>query len=323
MAEFILCDFSSILDAWKQIYINSPHKLLFSSPDWSKVWWDHFGKDNQLYLGAVVEHDRLIGIAPLRLNSGTLYFIGDDNVCDFLDFVIEDGKEDIFFNCFLEHLMESKFNSLNLAPLLPDSATYEWLSRIVNKFNLSVTCNQVDVVVGMDLPQTLSSYLAGLKSKYRHELLRKERRLIEEGDIDFTLDNIDDHNKIELFLRFFRESRKDKNKFLTPSMEAFFKNIIEVTQKLNILRMGILQLNSVPVAATLCFLYQNDLYLYNSGYDPDYRWLSVGLLSKYYCIKRSIDNNLRRFDFLRGGEKYKFHLGGKEVPLYRCIISNG
>ncbi len=322
MAEFVLHDFNSIFNAWQQIHKNSQRKMLFSSPEWSKTWWDHFGKGNQLYLGAVIDHNRLIGIAPLRLKKGTLYFIGDDDVCDFLDFIIEEGKEDIFFNCLIEHLVKSKFHSLNLSPLLPDSATYNWLSRTGNKFNLTVTCDQADVVVGMYLPQTLSSYLAGLKSKYRHELLRKERRLKEEGDVDFILDNVDHPDKVELFLRFFRESREDKNKFLSPSMENFFKNIINIMGKLNILRMGILQLNSVPIAATLCFLYQNDLYLYNSGYNPDYRWLSVGLLSKYYCIKKSIDQNLRRFDFLKGGEKYKLHLGGQEIPVYRCIVTN-
>ena len=87
------------------------------------------------------------------------------------------------------------------------------------------------------------------------------------------------------------------------------------------LQLGILELNKVQVAVTLCFTYQNDMYLYNSGYNPDYRPLSIGLLSKYFCIKRSIESGKRRFDFLKGAEKYKFHLGGSETQLFRCIIN--
>jgi CelD/BcsL family acetyltransferase involved in cellulose biosynthesis len=63
------------------------------------------------------------------------------------------------------------------------------------------------------------------------------------------------------------------------------------------------------------------MYLYNSGYNPDYRPLSIGVLSKYFCIKSSIENRKRRFDFLKGAEKYKFHLGGNEIQLFRCIIN--
>ena len=84
--------------------------------------------------------------------------------------------------------------------------------------------------------------------------------------------------------------------------------------------MGVLELNKVPVAATLGFNYQNSSYLYNSGYNPAYRLLSVGVISKYYYIKDSIDSHRILFDFLKGAEKYKYYLGGTDVILFSCII---
>ena len=65
----------------------------------------------------------------------------------------------------------------------------------------------------------------------------------------------------------------------------------------------------------------NCIYLYNSGYDPDYVGLSAGLLSKALAIKDSIEKVRKKFDFLKGSEEYKYHLGGKEVPLYRCLVT--
>ena len=62
------------------------------------------------------------------------------------------------------------------------------------------------------------------------------------------------------------------------------------------------------------------MYLYNSGYDPRYGELSVGLLCKVLSIKNSIESGRKRYDFLKGAEPYKYHLGGKEVPLSRCRI---
>jgi len=65
------------------------------------------------------------------------------------------------------------------------------------------------------------------------------------------------------------------------------------------------------------------VYLYNSAYDPEYSYLSVGILSKALYIKDSIQRGKKRFDFLKGSEHYKYHLGGREVPLYNCQITFG
>ncbi len=88
-----------------------------------------------------------------------------------------------------------------------------------------------------------------------------------------------------------------------------------------LLRIGLLNLDSRPVAAILYFDYRDIVYLYNSGYDPEYRHLNVGLISKVMCIKESIQRGKKRFDFLKGAEAYKYRLGGKEIPLYRSRIA--
>ena len=63
------------------------------------------------------------------------------------------------------------------------------------------------------------------------------------------------------------------------------------------------------------------MYLYNSAYDPKYQSLSVGQLSKAYCIQESIKENKARFDFLKGNETYKYQMGGTEIPIYSCQIN--
>jgi CelD/BcsL family acetyltransferase involved in cellulose biosynthesis len=87
------------------------------------------------------------------------------------------------------------------------------------------------------------------------------------------------------------------------------------------LRLGVLELDGKSVAQIICFDYNNCIYLYNSGYDPDYVSLSAGLLSKTLSIKDSIESGRNKFDFLKGSEVYKYHLGGHEVPLYNCRIT--
>ena len=321
MAELILSDFDRLEQPWQQIFEGSERKLLFSSPSWSRLWWEHFGAGSELYLASVVDHDETIGIAPLRLHENKVKFIGSDDVCDFLDFVVKEGWERPFFDAVLDHLIRHNLTSLELSALLPDSATFVFLPEQARINGLATSTEQIDVTVELQLPGDLATYLSNLKGKQRHEILRKERRLNEEGEISFSVNCEATSEKVDLFLRFFRESREDKERFLSDEIEAYFRDLIALAARQGMLRLGTLEINNVPVAITLCFDYQNDVYLYNSSYDPNYRWLSVGILSKYFCIKHCIESGKQRFDFLKGDEKYKFHLGGREVPLYRCVIN--
>lgn len=321
MAELSLHRFDDIRQSWQSIYSMADTKLLFSSPSWSENWWNYFGQDDGLYLGAVTENSIPIGIAPLKVRYNRLKFIGSDNVCDFLDFIVQPGMERTFCCTLLDHLKNKGFHSIELGPLLPDSTVLQYLMPEAINRNLPVTSLPDDVTVGMKLPADPDSYLQLLSGKQRHELLRKERRLLEEGEISYNVIKHATEQDMETFLHFFRESREDKNKFLTDTMESFFKSIVDSCSREGTLQIGAMHLNSVPVATTLCFDHRDEIYLYNSGYNPDYRWLSVGLISKYYCIRESILQGKHRFDFLKGAERYKFHLGGTETPLFRCIIN--
>jgi CelD/BcsL family acetyltransferase involved in cellulose biosynthesis len=62
------------------------------------------------------------------------------------------------------------------------------------------------------------------------------------------------------------------------------------------------------------------MYLYNSAYDPNYSYLSAGLLSKVLCIRESIRRGMKKWDFLKGAEPYKYHIGGREIPIHSCQI---
>lgn len=70
----------------------------------------------------------------------------------------------------------------------------------------------------------------------------------------------------------------------------------------------------------LCFDHEDTLSLYNSGYDPAYAALSVGIVSKELCVKDAIESGRRAVDFLRGREPYKYHLGGKDRMVSRVKI---
>ena len=49
--------------------------------------------------------------------------------------------------------------------------------------------------------------------------------------------------------------------------------------------------------------------LYNSGFRPEAAALSPGLILLAHIIRDAIERGQRRFDFLRGEERYKYDFG--------------
>ena len=296
---------------------------IFVLPTWLKVWWQEFGSGSELYLRTIRQGEKTIGIAPLLVREGVASIIGSADVCDYLDFVVAPGMEKDFFNVLLDDLRQKGISHLDLRPLRTDSTVLTHLVGIAQNQGHEVLCHPEDVSVELDLPSVWEEYLAILTTKQRHEVRRKLRRLSEAGKVDyyFVEDSAAVNNAMDTFLKMFSESRKDKATFLTARMESFLRSLADTMDKAGLLRLGILELDTVPAAMIMCFDYNDCVYLYNSGYDPQYNALSVGLLCKVLCIKESIQEGKKRFDFLRGGETYKYQLGGREVPLYRCQIT--
>jgi len=320
-SEFCSESFDSIHSIWGKLYNGSAAAPIFSSPEWSKVWWQQFGSGAKLNLGAVKQGGKIIGISPLQTKGDVAYFIGSKDVCDYLDFVVADGSQDTFFSCLLDNLKAVGVRRLDLAPLRPDSTVRTSLINIAPKHKWQASCDQEDVTVELNLPSSWEQYLKLLSGKQRHELNRKLRRLNEEGDLKHRTSIDANQADIDIFLRLFRDSRPDKAAFLTSQMESFFRSIAGAMASKKLLRLNILELDKKPVAATVCFDYHDTVYLYNSGYEPEYGWLSVGVISKALCIKDSIERHKKRFDFLKGDEAYKYQLGGQELPLYSCSLS--
>ena len=315
--------FDSLTSCWS----NPSHRLKWNSifvlPAWLKVWWQELGAGAELHLDAIRQEKEVIGIAPLLVREGRASLIGSADVCDYLDFVIAPGREKDFFNLLLDDLRQKGVNHLDLRPLRPDSTVLTSLASIAQNRGHEVLCHPEDVSLELDLPSTWEEYLAILTAKQRHEVRRKLRRLWEAGNVEHRCVEVGREvgNYLDIFLKLFSLSRDEKASFMNPKMESFFRSLAKAMAEIGLLRFGIIELGKQPVAMTMGFDYNDSHYLYNSAYDPQYNSLSVGLLCKVLCIKESIREGKKRFDFLKGDETYKYQLGGREIPLYSCQIT--
>lgn len=306
---------------WRRLLAASPEPVPFLHPLWLRTWLDEFQEGRELILLSARQDDRLVGVAPLLREDDRLSLAGHYSICDYMDLLVPDGDESVY-RSFLETLSASEWQEMELRGLREESPTWRLLPTLAERMGFRVTSELEAVSPRIELPTAWDDYLATLSKKDRHELRRKMRRLQSEGQVELrtVTSETETPAALDLLLRLMRESRQDKARFMTPPMERFFRRMVAALTPVGIIRFYILNLDSVPVAAVLCFDIGGQIYLYNSGYDPAFAHLSVGLISKALCIEDAISQGRRCVDFLRGHESYKYDLGGRDRSIYRCLI---
>jgi len=103
-------------------------------------------------------------------------------------------------------------------------------------------------------------------------------------------------------------------------MKKFFLDVVNNDSYPWEKRLCFLEMEGKRVAATLSFQNDDQVLLYNSGFDPEYSYFSVGFLLKAYLLKKSIEEGRKIYDFLRGEERYKYDMGGQDLNLWKILV---
>ena len=312
--------FGSVSETWHRLLDLRSWKSIFLTPEWQATWWarSHEGTGD-LKLITVGPTDQPHGLAPLVLNGSTMTFVGDTDLFDYHDFIdVAPGFHEELVEC----LKDEPWKTLDLRSLPAFSPAVDALPPALRAIGCEVTIEKEDVVPGLELPATWDEYLANLRRKDRHELRRKLRRLEAAGDVRVVeADGNALEQEFAVFRELMAESSEEKRDFMRPEREEFFRSIIEWAHAADFLRLQFLELNGQKVAVVLCFDYDGRRLLYNSGFRLQHGQLAVGLMLKALCIKDAIERGLTYFDFLRGPEPYKYHLGGRDVGLVRIVAT--
>lgn len=305
-------------DSWK--WINP-----FITPPWLKAWWGHFAGENELMLLLVLEGTQPLGIAPLMVENGIGRFIGSIDLCDTGDFVAAPGAHDTFSRKILHFLEEESICRLSLEQVRPDSLVFNSFIPAARAEGWRVSIVPQAASLEMDLPVSWEEYLQRLAGKQRHEVRRKLRRVHDAGILGQRVARrtVEATEAMDSFLYLFRESRQDKREFMTELREGFFRSLATELSQFGMLSLCTFTVDELPAAAVFCIESGKTTYLYNNGYSPKFRTISLGMVSKIETIRSSIEAGQRVYDFLGGSEKYKYQLGGAEVPLLKCLIELG
>ncbi len=243
------------------------------------------------------------GAVALAVESGTVRFAGDESITDYHSPLGPGAAEALAEALTLSGARGFTFDSM-------PSDTCDLVVSVLDALGASHTV-EVHAATGvLDLPGSYEGWLMAIGRKERHEVRRKRRRFEEEfGPI--TVEEVGAQG-VDAFCDLHRTSPGDKGTFMTPTMQAFFAELVE--------RAGASIHNLVcegrTVASAFGFETEHGYYYYNSAFDAAAAHTSPGVVLLSAIIEHQIERGAQVFDFLKGAESYKYRHGAVPRELY-------
>ena len=196
-----------------------------------------------------------------------------------------------------------------------------------NGWTLNVDREDVCPVVTIPEGVTdIETFLATLGKKERHEIRRKVRRAEAVGEVRLV-DSIDPLGDLEGFIDL-HQRRWGADGLFPPTpggaqSRVLFRRLFELFGPDGPLGLTQLWVGDRRIAAGVHFETEGGLLFYNAGIDPDARDLSPGVVMIHAYLRRALERGLRRMDFLRGDEPYKYEWGAVDEPIQRVLLRRG
>jgi CelD/BcsL family acetyltransferase involved in cellulose biosynthesis len=312
--------------AWDALVRRTRQPVPFLGWTFQTRWTRAFAPDVPLTLLGVQDGaGEWVGILPLVEAPGpegpVLRLVGGTDVADYLDLVAVAGREEEVWKALLPEVARLPVPALDLRPVPAASVTAQLLPDLAPAAGLACRVERDDRCPVVELAGSWDAYLAALSGKDRHELRRKLRRAeaarpqVEAGRTPAALATL-----LDGFLALHRKSKVGKARFMDARMETFFRGLGTALAAEGTAALWMLWLEDRPAAALFCLEYGDTVGLYNSGFDPEARALSPGVVLIARTIEDAIARGFRRYDFLRGEEPYKYGFGARPVDVLRISL---
>ena len=312
--------FEEFLDArteWDFALQRSLDKNIFLTWEWLSSWWRHYGDKRRFILVAVSGNEKILAAAPLMsskyklygLKLGKMEFSGTP-AADYHTFLLTEKRtEHVKLIMEYANYVAADWDCIEFKEVPEDSETVKIL-RAFSKESFKFEERIINLCPYILLPGKFEDYFQGLGSNWRRNMRRWGKKLKKDYKVDFNihndLDTLDGAMKTFFNLHQKRwQSQKHSGAFADPKFRDFHHDVAKSFAEKGWLSLCFLTLNGEPVSAVYAFKYANKIFNYLTGFDPQYSEYRVGHLIFMYFIKHSIENGLREFDFMRGGESYK------------------
>jgi CelD/BcsL family acetyltransferase involved in cellulose biosynthesis len=303
---------------WSGLVAADPTGTFFHTPAYLKLWWEEFGR-GRLLLAFVADRDRTVAASGFELVDSTLTFLGGFDVTDYMGPVGLPGLEERAAKELMAALVsEVEWDRADLRSLPLESPWLRALESAAASQALRVERGLEGAAPMIPLPPTHQEYLAS----FRHEIVRKERRLVQEkGEYRVTLSTAATITRdMDRFLELHRSSPGPKGRFMRADMEIFFRRLAEAFLPPGIFHLSFLEVGGIKAAGAIAFSFKDMFYLYNSAFDRHLADVSPGIVLVSELITHAIEAGAKTFDLLKGDLEYKRRFGATRRSIGKLVL---
>jgi len=293
----------------------------FNAWEWLYPWCRRIATDRRpLVLTARDRTGALVGLLPLSVEyrgvTGVpvrrLSFLGETHVgSDYLDVVARKGLEEPVARLFAEHLRDTRaeWDVLDLTDFDSASPTLRILRETFGS-GFEHCVSKRYICPFEPIPPT-EAFDAFLKRTGRRDNYLRRRKWLEKQP-GYRIEKVESPEGLAPAMTdFFRlhsmrwADDGGSQGIKGPGVEAFHRDATHFLAERKQLRMYTLKLGDQALASVYGILHRGKFIYFQSGYDPEWRSKSVGLVLVGETFKDTFEGKLEEYDFLRGTEGYK------------------
>ena len=336
-----LREFYKVEGEWENLLSRASGGTFFLTPEWLGSWWSVFGKGKSLRILLVYADGKMVGGVPFYIRKcrvkrifpvRELRFVGTGgSVCpDHLTGLVVPGYEGQVISAVKGYLasIQKEWDMISLADTDSEDPFCMSLASALEREEKRV----IEIRKGESVPfltldgKGWEGYVSTLTENMQKNIRRRRRKVANEFRAEFVRggDCKSWREEMEDFIRLHGKRRtflKMPDKFSYADYRKFHWRLARKCAKKSRLHLSFLQLNGERVAGQYGFEKDGCLYAYQTGFDPRYGQWGVFQLLMGYLLEDGFKRGLRKIDFLRGGEAYKYDWepDAKESVQYRIF----
>ena len=318
---------------WDRLLAQNDVRNIFLTYEWHHTWWATYGADHTLYVLAVKNGGKLIGIAPLMVKQVTrlghtrrvIHFIGTPQA-DYSDIIGEDKP------LILTHIFaylrghQEDWDKIDLTHIKEESHTLPALRALLEKEHCRYRIKEIETCVSYVF-EGQESERATFELKRTRTLNKAHNDLNNAGGL--RLEEIRDTQQILSLLPAFFHCHINRwmqtptpSKFLGAEHRCFYEAMVRNLAPLGHVGLMILRHAEQPIAYFFVFSYDRIAYLYTPTHEMYYNRKSPGNILNNLLVRHFIRRGYVAVDHTRGAEQHKSAFANKtarnlEVAIYR------
>lgn len=326
---------SELVAGWKKLAASGVCAEPFYQPEWFQAFHASLAPRSNPFLVAIHKGADLVGLLPLmrskkvfgRLPASSLQSLSNLHSCRF-DLLHDGTSIDDVAKATWSCLKENGDWDVIEARDVPTKGNFEALMNYAKAdgFPTAVwpTRKMPYLPLSLDGKDPFKNCPERFKGS-RNRLKGKEKKLRQEGSLDFTLTKEADPKMLEKFFELEGAGWKGQNGSAissSTSLVSFYTTIAKMAEQQGTLRLYSLNLGGEPIAMHFGLQMNGVYYIPKVTYNERYKKFSPGLLLAKYVIEALTKEGVTCFDFLGPRMEWKCVWTSYAKEHSNCYIFN-